>query len=64
MRESRKTEKMRLPRDSMEEWLESQAPKPHEIKHEKPPKDVFEAWMEKRVEKSREGKKMEAQPAA
>ena len=63
MRESRKTEKMHLPRDSMEEWLESQRPKPSEVKHEKPPKDIFEAWMEKRVEES-QGKKMEAQLSA
>lgn len=32
MRESRRTERMQLPRDSTELWLESQKPKPAKAK--------------------------------
>jgi hypothetical protein len=39
MRESRKTERMHLPRDSTEAWLESQrVQRHHEAKRRNPPK--------------------------
>lgn len=57
MRESKKTERMHLPRGSTEEWLESQTPTYTEVMHRNPPRDSFEAWIEKRVEESRKGKK-------
>lgn len=56
MRESRKGEKTHLPRNSMEEWLESQKPTLTEMKHENPPEDIFEAWVKKRVEESGESR--------
>lgn len=49
MRESRKTERMHLPTDSMELWLGSQKPSRGEGRHRNPPEDSFEAWMEKQV---------------
>ncbi len=53
LHESRKIERTHLPRDPMEEWLESQTPTPSEAKHEGPPEDAFEAWMEKRFQGSK-----------
>lgn len=50
MRESPKTERMHLPVDSTEIWLEAQT-KPPRVggRHRSPPQDSFEAWIEKRV---------------
>lgn len=53
MRESRKTEKMHLPKGSTESWLESQTPVRRSGKHGNPPPDTYEAWVEKRVTKKR-----------
>jgi hypothetical protein len=58
MRESKKSEKTHLPRNTYEVWLESQSPKTGEVRHKSPPTDTFEAWMEKRV-----GKRLRAAPA-
>ena len=52
MRESRRTEKMHLPRDSGEEWLDLQKPRAMGEKHRKPPANGYEAWLEKRVQGS------------
>lgn len=49
MRESRKTEKMQLPKDTTEAWLESQKPSTREARHRRPPEDTMETWVEKRV---------------
>jgi hypothetical protein len=51
MRESKKTEKMHLPRGSDEEWLETQKPGLHGSRPRNPPENVYEAWLEKRVER-------------
>jgi hypothetical protein len=65
MRESRRTERMHLPRDSTEAWLESQrVRKHHEAKHRNPPKDPLEAWIERRVEDALRSTKAEAKAAA
>jgi len=53
MRESKKTERTHLPRDSIEVWLESQTPRLSEVKHRNPPEDTYEAWIRRRVEESR-----------
>jgi hypothetical protein len=54
MRESGRTEKMRLPRDATEVWLETQTPGPNKAeKHRNPPNGVYEAWLEKLVERKR-----------
>lgn len=53
MRESRRTERMRLPRGSDEEWLDSQKPGPHGSRPKNPPENMYEAWLEKRIEKRR-----------
>ena len=50
MRESQKTEKMRLG-DAYEEWLKRQRPQLKGARHQKPPGDVYEAWMEELVKK-------------
>jgi hypothetical protein len=56
MRESKKTERMHLPRDSTEVWLESQrVQRRHEAAHRSPPRDPLEAWIEKRVEEALKG---------
>jgi hypothetical protein len=51
MRESRKGEKMHLPRDSYEEWSEAQKTGVSATKHRKAPENTYEAWVEKRVKK-------------
>lgn len=58
MRESRRTEKMRLPGDAVEIWLMSQTPKA-KAAHVRGtlPKDSLEAWVEKRVAESLRRKK-------
>jgi hypothetical protein len=53
MRESKKTEKMHLPRGSTELWLESRTPTKGGVKHRNPPENSYETWVEKRVERSR-----------
>ena len=54
MRESGRTEKMHLPRDTTEAWLETQAPRPRRAgKHRNPPSGVYEAWLQKLVESER-----------
>lgn len=50
MRESRKTERMRLG-DAYEEWLKRQSSGQKSSKHQKPPADLYETWVEKRVVK-------------
>lgn len=51
MRESMRTEKMHLPTDSTELWLEWQKPRARQRNpHMMPPKDPLEAWIERRVE--------------
>jgi len=60
MRESRKTERMRLPPDSIEVWLATQTAKPVEVEHRNPPKDTYEAWIERLVE----GRESETKPTA
>ncbi len=63
MRESKRTEKMHLPRDSTELWLEAQEPSLHAAKHRNPTADSYEAWITGRVEKRLErdqGKKEQA----
>lgn len=65
MRESKKTERMHLPRDSIEVWLESQTPAPSESKHRSPPEDTYEAWIKKRTGKRgmpAKGKKIAVAP--
>ncbi len=62
MRESRKTEKTHLPRDSMEDWLESQTPTPKEVEHRNAPEDTYEVWMKKMVGESR-ARKSEPKPS-
>lgn len=52
MRESRKTERMHLPSDTTEAWLQSQKPSASVARHKNPPEDVLEAWIEKRVSKA------------
>jgi len=54
MRKSGRTEKLHLPRDATEVWLETQTPGPRKAeKHKNPPYGVYEAWLEKRVERKR-----------
>ena len=64
MRESHKSERMRLPTDSMEVWLGSQKPSRGEGRHRNPPEDSYEAWMEKQVAKKLGEKKVGADPIA
>lgn len=46
-----RTEKMHLPTDSTELWLEWQKPRARQRNpHMMPPKDPLEAWIERRVE--------------
>jgi len=45
---------MRLPRDSTELWLQSQAPSRTRARHGNPPTDFYEAWIERRVRKGLE----------
>lgn len=49
MRESKKGEKTRLPRDPYEAWLASQVPRPQVSEHRSPPEDVYDAWLSKRI---------------
>jgi len=56
MRESKKTERMHLPRGSTETWLESQTPGNKSGRHGIPPPDTYETWVEKRVTKKRASK--------
>ena len=60
MRESRKTERMQLPRDAMEEWLVSQTTKPSTglAKRRTPAKDAYEAWIAKRVDNALKRRKV------
>jgi hypothetical protein len=58
MRESRRTERMHLPKDAGEDWLDSQKPKPQGKRHRNPPQDVYATWLDERVEK-RQRKKAE-----
>ena len=58
MRESSRSEKMHLPKDSGEEWLDLQKPRAMGEKHRKPAANLYEAWLEKRVEGS--GKRTKA----
>lgn len=51
MRELQRTERMHLPREAGEEWLDSQKPKPTGAKHRKPPEDAYAAWLKKRVDR-------------
>jgi len=60
MRESKRTEKMQLPKDTTEAWLESQRPSVSATRHRSPLEDSFEAWMEKRVQKTLKHKKVAA----
>lgn len=60
MRESRKTERMKLPKDTTEAWLESQKPDRTRARHRSPPEDTFEAWVEKRVSKALERRRLAA----
>ena len=61
MRESKRTEKLRLPRDSMETWLEQQKPPPATAEeHRAPPRDALEEWVEKRVDAALKREKAEA----
>jgi len=54
MRESGRTERMHLPRDTTEIWLDTQTPGPSKTeKHRNPPNGVYEAWLEKLVERRR-----------
>lgn len=65
MRESRRTERMHLPKDSTEVWLESQSvQKRQKAAHRNPPKDALEAWIERRVEEALRGTKAEAKAVA
>ena len=57
MRESRRTERMRLPVDTTELWMVSQKSSPSEVRHRKPPEDSFEAWVGKRVAERIKGTK-------
>jgi hypothetical protein len=50
MRESPKTEKMRLG-DAYEEWLKRQTSQQKGTRHQKPQAYFFETWIEKRVKK-------------
>jgi len=54
MRESPKTEKMRLG-DAYEEWLRRQSSQLKSMRHQKPPEDLYETWVKKRVEKKLRG---------
>ena len=54
MRKSGRTEKLHLPRDATEVWLETQTPGPSKAeKHRNPPNGIYEAWLEKLVERKR-----------
>jgi hypothetical protein len=56
MRESAKTNKTHLPKDTYEEWLKSQKEKPFaKGRGKEVTENSFEAWIAKRVEK--QGKK-------
>ena len=57
MRESRRTEKMHLPKDTTEAWLDAQKPSMKGTRHRKPPEDSMEAWIKKRVSKTLERRK-------
>ncbi|MDV3293227.1 MAG: hypothetical protein LYZ70_03055 [Nitrososphaerales archaeon] len=50
MRESKRIEKTRLPRNSYEVWSEAQSPVASKAKHRNPPEDLYEAWVKKRVD--------------
>jgi hypothetical protein len=56
MRESRRTEKMRLPKETGEDWLDSQKPRPQGKKHRNPPEDVYATWLSIRVERRRKAR--------
>ena len=49
MRESRRTEKMQLPKDATEAWLETQKPSLRGARHRNSPKDTLEAWVEEQA---------------
>lgn len=49
MRESKRTEKMHLPKDSTELWLEAQEPAARAAKHRNPAMDSYEAWIAGKV---------------
>ncbi|MGD1055002.1 MAG: hypothetical protein ABR867_02855 [Nitrososphaerales archaeon] len=52
MRESAKTEKTHLPKDTYQEWLKSQKEKPvAKGRGKEVTKSSFEVWMAKRVER-------------
>ena len=52
MRESAKTDKTQLPKDTYQEWLESQKEKPSvKGRGKEVTENSFEVWMAKRVEK-------------
>lgn len=61
MRESKRTEKLQLPKDSTETWLELQKPPPGRAEtHRTPPRDSFESWVDKQVEAALKRSKTEA----
>jgi hypothetical protein len=52
MRESAKTDKTHLPKDTYQEWLKSQKEKPlGKGRGKEVTENLFEAWMAKKVEK-------------
>jgi len=53
MRESSRTEKLHLPRDSAEEWLDHQEPRDKGVKHRRAPENSYEVWLEKRIKGKR-----------
>ena len=53
MRESRKTERMHLPKDSGEEWMDLQEPRALGRTHRKAPDNAYDTWLAKRVESKR-----------
>lgn len=59
MRESKKTEKMHLPKETTEAWLETQEPVRMGVSHRRPPEDSFEVWVEKRVAKTIKNQKVD-----
>ena len=52
MRESRKTERMHLPKDTTEVWLEAQKPSMKGTRHRVPPEDSIETGIEMRVSRA------------
>jgi hypothetical protein len=52
MRESARSERTHLPRDTYQEWLKSQKEEPlRKGRGEKVSEDIFEVWMGKRVDR-------------